>query len=218
MDWNSWFKYYILNIDSLIVICVVLVVLYFIVTGKRKKYKFQGYSEESFDLDDIRKKNSKGKKRAPGPKVKGAKLNKHEEECRRIFQDLYGVKFKSIRPAWLKNPVTGKNLELDGFASEILTPLGRGLAFEYDGKQHSEFNSHFHKSGPNEFIYQVKKDSWKDMRCKQNKIVLIRIPHFVAFQDLRRYITTELQRQNVQIQRYGTSSGGNFSMKDNIYS
>ena len=203
--WGPWLKRYVLNLDTIVAICLLSVVLYFIFTRKRKKYKFQGLTPD-------------GEFSVPGAvlkKKKQSKLNKHEEECRRIFQELFGVKFKSVRPAWLKNPVTNKNLELDGYASDIITPIGRGLAFEYDGEQHSKFNSHFHKAGPDEFVYQVKKDSWKDLKCKENKIVLIRIPHFVAFQDLKRYIKTELERQKINIPLRSTYN--NFTSKANIY-
>ena len=190
-SWGSWFKRYIFNLDSIIVVCLIIVVVYFIINRKKKKYKFQGLTPD----DEFQR-------RSPVKKKAVKKLNKHEEECRRIFQELFGAKFKSTRPFFLKNPVTGKNLELDGYNPDIVTPLGKGLAFEYDGEQHAKFNSHFHQSGPDEFVYQVKKDSWKDLKCKEHKIVLIRIPHFVAFQDLRRYIRTELDRQKVNVSLY----------------
>ena len=171
---------------------------------KEKKYPFRPLTgDEEFD---------NRVKRASKKKKKRGKLNKHEEECRRIFQETFGVKFKSVRPDWLRNPVTGKNLELDGFNEGIKTHLGTGLAFEYDGKQHSEYNSHFHKGGPDEFVYQVKKDNWKDMKCKEKGIILIRIPHFVAFNDLRRYITRECSRLKINIPvgaSYGYGDGGN---------
>jgi hypothetical protein len=105
-----------------------------------------------------------------------------------------------MRPSWLENPVTGCNLELDGFNKSIPTPLGHGLAFEYDGLQHSQYNKHFHKHGPMEFVYQTKKDTWKDLKCKEHGILLIRIPHFVAFHDLERFIKQKLRDKKVQIQ------------------
>lgn len=188
--WTEWFKYYFLNIDGIIAICVFSAVIYFIVTQKRKKCKFLG-------LGALNRKPAKKSVKKPTKKKKGKKLNKHEEECRRIFQELYGKQFKSVRPDWLRNPTTGKNLELDGFCSSIETPKGVGLAFEYDGEQHSKFNSHFHKKGPDEFVYQVKKDTWKDLKCKERGVALVRIPHFVAYTDLRRYIIHELERQKI---------------------
>jgi hypothetical protein len=97
----------------------------------------------------------------------------------------------------LKNPTTGKNLELDGFAPNIRTPMGVGLAFEYDGRQHSEYTPHFHSGGPDEFVYQAKKDFWKDRQAKERGVMLIRIPHEVAFTDLERYIRMKLAKARV---------------------
>jgi hypothetical protein len=210
MNWKEWFKYYFLNIDAVIAMCIFAAVAYFLITQKRKKCKFMGLNGGDLSKSKKKKKTKNtGRKRANG----GAKLNKHEEECRRIFQELYGKKFKSVRPEWLRNPVTGKNLELDGFCPEIETQKGTGLAFEYDGEQHSKFNSHFHRGGPNEFVYQVKKDNWKDMKCKERGVTLIRIPHFVAYTDLRRYIIHELERQkvNIPVMNRGMFSGNMYN-------
>lgn len=193
MSWLEWFKKYFLNIDGVIAICIFCAVVYFVVTQKKKKYKFLG-------LGAVKGQNPKKIKKKKKVSKKGVKrVNKHEEECRRIFQNIFGKQFKSTRPDWLKNPTTGKNLELDGFCQTIETPKGVGLAFEYDGEQHAKFNSHFHKKGHDEFVYQVKKDTWKDLKCKERGVTLIRIPHFVAYTDLRRYILSELERQKVAI-------------------
>jgi len=208
MNWGEWFNHYFLNIDAIIALSILAIAIYFILTQKRKKCKFMGLNNNhvSANLKKIRKKKNE-------PKKIPKKLNKHEEECRRIFQELYGKNFKSVRPSWLRNPVTSKNLELDGFCPSIDTILGTGLAFEYDGEQHSKFNKHFHRGGHDEFIYQVKKDSWKDLKCKERGVSLVRIPHFVAFQDLKRYIISELQRQKIEIP---SMNRGLF--KDSIYS
>ena len=107
-------------------------------------------------------------------------------------------------------------MELDGFNSDIKTPLGNGLAFEYDGKQHSTYVPHFHKNGVKEFEYQVAKDTWKDEKCKENKILLIRIPHFVAFYDLDRYIRMILKRKSM-LKDDPKSIYSNYSANKNIY-
>lgn len=187
---KSWLREYVFNIDTLFYICVGIVVLYLLLTRKKKNYKFNmpWASPDEIELESkyiLKKKKS------------GPKYNKHEEECRRIFQKLFGLKFKSVRPDWLKNPATNKNLELDGFNATIKTPLGEGLAFEYDGKQHAEYNAHFHRDGVDEFKYQVQKDIWKDKVCKDRKVTLIRIPHFIVFSDLERYIKDKLTKLNI---------------------
>lgn len=205
MGWKRWKKY--ITIDTVVIFIIIIAVLYCVLTGKGKKKrtpKFVGLGESGWDVSeskkyfrDIRDYRNGGR----GSREKGRskhssrpKLNKHEERCREIFQDIYGMKFKSVRPDWLKNPVTGRNLELDGYCPDIRTPKGQGLAFEYDGAQHAKFNKHFHRSGANEFQYQVKKDQLKDALCEKHGIFLVRIPHFVAYEDLQRYITNKLDK------------------------
>lgn len=170
------------RIETLAMIVLFVLVIYFIVKSKKKKYKFQGLRDTPMRIEKKKKKKKK---------------NKHEERCREIFQDLFGSKFKSCRPDFLKNPATKKNLELDGYCPHIRTKLGKGLAFEYDGKQHAEYVPHFHKKGAKEFVYQAKKDSFKDMKCKQEGILLIRIPHFIVFNDLERYIKNRCRQEGL---------------------
>jgi hypothetical protein len=199
MKWSWWTKY-VLNIDTMAAIAVLLVVLYFIFTSKRRKYKFDIPDGSGHSPSRSSKRKDKGRTR------RRRKLNKSEEECRKIFQREFKSRFKSVRPKWLKNPVTGRNLELDGYNPKIVTPIGTGLAFEYDGQQHSKYVPHFHPGGPDEFEYQVTKDSWKDKTCKKRGVMLIRIPHFVAFPDLTRYIKAELKRRGVDTHQHRSRS------------
>ena len=118
---------------------------------------------------------------------KKKKQYKHESECRRILNELYYPhKFDSIRPNWLSSPLTGKNLELDGYNAELK------IAFEYQGKQHYEYVSKFHKSEI-DLQYQQEKDNYKASICKERGIILIIIPYMVKSFNLRAYIYKELQ-------------------------
>ena len=81
-------------------------------------------------------------------------------------------------------------------------------------RPHSNYVPHFHKNGVQEFEYQVMKDTWKDEKCKEKGVMLIRIPHFVAFHDLERYIKMILKR------KWNVSPGNsyqNFNNSVNIY-
>lgn len=129
------------------------------------------------------------------PEARKRSGNKSEERCRDIFEEIFRYPFPSVRPSWLKNPATGRNLELDGLCDKIPTPIGYGIAFEYDGVQHAQYG-HFHAS-PSDFIYQTKKDNYKTLRCKEEGILLVRIPHTVAFEDLERYIRWQLEKKKV---------------------
>ncbi|HSA76250.1 MAG TPA: hypothetical protein VLE02_01775 [Nitrosarchaeum sp.] len=116
---------------------------------------------------------------------------KRENECRRIFEKIFNKKFKKVRPKWLRNDATNCNLELDGYCADIITPIGKGLAFEHDGAQHRQYTPHFQKS-ENDFVYQTKKDELKFWKCKQQGIILIRIPDTVIFDNLESYIKDKL--------------------------
>lgn len=130
----------------------------------------------------------------PKPKKK---LFKHEEECRRILEEIFGVPFDSVRPDFLKNKLTGRNLELDCFNPDIETPLGVSLACEFDGIGHAEYTPCFHKSEA-DFHYQVQKDRWKDIQCLKHGILLIRVPHTVPFIYLKPFILSELNKHGVK--------------------
>lgn len=132
------------------------------------------------------------KKKLKPEKKKGSN-NVMEEECRKIFEDIFGVEFVSIRPDWLKNPETKRNLELDGYNPNIKSSIGTGVAFEYNGSQHSYFNPHFHKSHGH-FIAQVRRDQYKRKICKQKGIVLISIPYHISKEGLSTFIRTELKK------------------------
>ena len=181
---------YILNIQVISTVIVVGAALYYIITCEKKVYPYAG-------LGDVKSVNASFSGVAKRTK-KEKKERKSERRCREIFTSLFNKPFKSVRPDWLENPVTGKCLELDGYCPDIVTPIGKGLAFEYDGEQHSRYVPHFHRRGPKEFEYSLKKDSWKDMRCKEKGVMLIRIPSFVSYWDMERYIELQLKVKGVR--------------------
>ena len=62
----------------------------------------------------------------------------------------------------------GYPLQLDRYYPDLK------LAFEFDGKQHSEYNKYIHKSKKN-FEYYKECDRLKEQNCKTKGITLIRI-------------------------------------------
>lgn len=96
-------------------------------------------------------------------------VGKNEKECRDIFESLLGVKFKKTRPDFLKNELTGRNLELDGY-NEYLK-----LAFEYDGAQHFKVKDLW--GGTKALLKIHELDLIKNKKCIENNIILIRIPY-----------------------------------------
>lgn len=121
-----------------------------------------------------------------------------ETECRRVLENIYGVPFKRIRPAWLINHLTGRRMELDGYNE------GLKIAFEYNGEQHYNSNHRFNKSQA-DFVAQVERDNLKVDICDQLGIYLITIPYNVKKEDIERYIRYYLPeavmaRHNRQVQ------------------
>lgn len=108
-----------------------------------------------------------------------------EEICRNIFEKIYNKPFPTKRPSFLKNPDTGRNLELDGYNEELK------IAFEYNGQQHYDFPNTFHKT-LDEFQRQVERDKFKKEKCNQNNIKLITIPYTVDKNDMESFIKTKL--------------------------
>ncbi len=183
MNWKT-IKNKCLNLEFIGFVIIVLLCIYFYIKYDKNK-SYVDYSIDYSPLFDVlvqEKPKKKHKRSKP--------VWKTEERCREIFEKIFKRKFPSIRPNFLKNPVTGQNLELDGYCVSLK------LAFEYDGTQHSEYNSHFHKGGPQEFIYQVTKDDYKTKKCKFEGIDLVRIPHFVHPEELENYIIKQLRRIN----------------------
>jgi hypothetical protein len=93
-----------------------------------------------------------------------------EEITRTWFEDRFGVPFNSVRPDWLVNIETGRNLELDGYNEEL------ALAFEVQGRQHYEYVPHFHKNGVTDLQKQLKHDKQKLLACEKRGIRLVIVP------------------------------------------
>ena len=112
-----------------------------------------------------------------------ARNSKGEILTRRALEQLYGKKFPTIRPNWLRNPTTGRNLELDGYCEELK------IGFEYHGAQHREFPNDFHSTFE-EFQNQVARDIYKEKICKERGIYMIivdfTVPHSEIFEFVKK--------------------------------
>ena len=96
-----------------------------------------------------------------------------EEITVQAFESIIGRKVETqIRPLFLKNPETGRPLELDCYDS-----ISR-IAVEYSGKQHYEFPSAF-CSTEQDFYDQVYRDQLKRRLCDQNNVYLITVPYTI---------------------------------------
>lgn len=164
-------------------------VVYVIIKYRKKNFHYMGIkaiTKPKATFTNLLLKNFKPEKQEK--KKKAPKKNKTEEKCRKIIQKIYDCKFPTVRPDFLKSPMTGKNLELDCYNEDLR------IALEYNGKQHYTYTPHFHKS-KKDFFSQVHRDDWKRSRCRELGIRLIEIPYWVIDVDLEDYIRRELQKK-----------------------
>jgi hypothetical protein len=108
-----------------------------------------------------------------------------EDKCRAILESIFKKPFPCVRPAFLKFPCTGKNLELDMYCKEL------NLAVEFSGQQHYKFVPYFHKT-QERFTQQVIRDQYKKRACELAGIHLLVIPYTVKCDELRDFIFRNL--------------------------
>lgn len=118
---------------------------------------------------------------------KNGKLSKGEMICKQVMEEIYGVPFYCVRPNFLKNPETGRNLELDMYNDSLK------IAVEYNSSQHYVFPNTFHKTYE-EFINQVRRDQFKVETCDKNGVYLITVPHNIPvnYNSIKEYIQKHL--------------------------
>ena len=102
------------------------------------------------------------------------------------LEDMFQSPFYKIRPEFLKNDATGRNLEIDLFNKDLM------LAVEIQGVQHYKFTPKFHLTEQH-FKDQQDRDEMKARKCRQYGIRLIEIPYHVKERDLREYLKKALQ-------------------------
>lgn len=125
------------------------------------------------------------------PKKKKAKfISKGERMCKETMEKFYGAKFENVRPSWLKNPETGRALELDCYNENLK------IAVEYNGEQHYKWPN-FTNQSKEEFINQTRRDMLKAELCEKNGIYLIVVPYNVPHEKISSYIISKLPENNI---------------------
>lgn len=117
------------------------------------------------------------------------KCSKGEAECRRVLENIFNVEFPNVRPHFMRNAVTGENLELDMYNKSL------NLACEYNGQQHYKFNKWMHKNSSN-FQNQKYRDIMKRDLCKKYGINLIEVPYTVKINDIESFLINRLKKLN----------------------
>lgn len=111
--------------------------------------------------------------------------SKGELECRKFLETIFQMPFPKARPDFLRNPVTGNNLELDCYNPDLR------LGVEYNGQQHYKFSSFFHKN-VEASTNQKYRDELKRRMCTENGITLIEVPFTIKLHDIGPFLHLKL--------------------------
>lgn len=115
--------------------------------------------------------------------------SKGEEICCKSLSKMFNKPFLTIRPNWLKNPDTGRSLEIDCFNDEL------SLGIEYNGEQHYVYPNRFHKT-EEEFLKQVERDRTKKFLCDINGVKLITVPYTIKHEDIPKFLEEKISKLN----------------------
>jgi len=117
---------------------------------------------------------------------------KNEQLCQDTLHQIFsGYKFIKCRPSFLRNPKTGRCLELDCYNDQLK------IGVEYNGKQHYTQVAFFQNH--DQFIKQQERDKLKIELCKKNNIKLLVVPYTVK--NIPEYINTWVDHNNLRITR-----------------
>lgn len=106
-----------------------------------------------------------------------------QQECHNILKELFPDKtFSRCRPPFLLNT----NLELDLYCPDL------GLAVQYNGREHYEYDPIFHKSFQ-DFTDLLREDTTRIELCAKNGINLIIVPYNIP--DIQSYLVGVLGDQ-----------------------
>lgn len=162
---------------QLLLVVVAIFVISFLVKRSRKC----GTYKTDYNFHSL---TDKGVTKSGGS---GGCQKKHERRCREILEDIFNPQlFPSVRPSFLKNPQTGRNLEIDCY-----NPILR-IGLEYQGVQHRKYTKWYHRS-IDDFKKQVERDNYKKKRLEEENIFMIYVPDTVKYKDLEKYIREKLK-------------------------
>jgi hypothetical protein len=119
-----------------------------------------------------------------------SRTSKNEYIACRVLEEIYNEPFNKVRPDFLKNPSTKRNLELDCYNEDLR------IALEYQGPQHYQWPN-FTRQSYEDFEKQRVRDKFKERRCKEEGIKLIKVPYTVKGKDrIREYILSEIKDES----------------------
>lgn len=178
---NLWNNY---SWEILLAFSLLFFLFYWFFYRRHKKTGTYSLYNQKFSLSDFSQPQYNNKtlhKKSPVRESKG------EFTCRQVLQRLFNKPFPKKRPKFMFNNVTGSNLELDMYNSELR------LAVEYNGQQHYNYTPYFHKTR-DAFQNQKYRDKIKREICQKLGITLIEVPYTVPNDDIENYLIKELRK------------------------
>jgi hypothetical protein len=171
--------------EIIVIVSIIFIIglgIYYKIKGNKGTYN----NKEKYDYFFKRKELLK-----PIKIKRGKTESKGEKECRRVLEKIFNKPFLSVRPDFLKNPVTGNehNLEIDCYNEDLK------LGVEYNGVQHYKYVSFFHKNKEH-FLNQKYRDEMKKNMCKDNDITLIEVPYYIAIDEIEKFLIDECKKHN----------------------
>jgi hypothetical protein len=173
---EEWFRDDVWYLHAMIAACFGLLVL---VLVHRKMSRQKGKWGRNLSLKNVYM-------YSPTEKSPSSSESKGEVECRKFLETVFQAPFPKARPDFLKNPVTGNNLEIDCF-----NPTLR-LGVEYNGQQHYSYNSFFHRN-IDASTNQKYRDEIKRRLCQENDVHLVEVPFTIKLHDIGSFLYNKLK-------------------------
>lgn len=101
--------------------------------------------------------------------------------CCYILEKMFNKPFVKVRPDFLKNPETGRKLEIDCYNEELK------IGLEYNGQTHSKWPNATAQSFE-DFLKQIRRDEFKIEQCDEAGVYLITVPSSIPETMIGKYI------------------------------
>jgi hypothetical protein len=175
--WNDY------GLETLAILSIIIIIVLFI-------YNWFTNKKGTYSQKPISKFNLPPKDSFYNYRQHTVRDSKLELLTKNHLETIFQKPFFKIRPEFLKNESSGRNLEIDLFNKDI------GLAVEIQGIQHYKFTPRFHLT-PYQFSEQQQRDQKKALKCRQYGIKLIEVPYNIKERDLYQFLIQKLKQENL---------------------
>ncbi len=135
-----------------------------------------------------------------------SKGSKSEELTRVAFEQIFGGQFIKSRPIWLRNE-EGRQMELDGYNKNLK------IAFEYQGRQHSEALSIYLKNNSREEYLKkrIRDDEKKRDLCSRHHVFLFELSWQMKPESFLVHIKDQAIKFGLDTSKFNFETSLNFS-------